>query len=67
MTPRPACVVEQNGEHKLDETDELSAIVAYLRDDLHVRRLRQIWDVINEALDSRTASAAATSGTAAAA
>lgn len=67
ITPRPTCVVGQNGEHKLDETDELSAIVAYLRDDLHVRRLRQIWDVINEALDSRTASAAATSGTAAAA
>lgn len=51
---RPARAVGENGERALDETDELSAIVAYLRDDLHVRRLRQIWDVINEALDSRT-------------
>jgi hypothetical protein len=49
----PDQITAKGSERHLNEADELSAIVAYIRDDLHVRRLRQIWDVINSRLDER--------------
>jgi hypothetical protein len=45
-------------EVALDQRDSLQALVAIARDDLHVMRLRQIWDVIRMRLVQRPAQGA---------
>jgi hypothetical protein len=52
-TELPPQVGAKGSERVLDSKDTLGAVISYIRDDLHVRRLRQIWDVINSSLDDR--------------
>ncbi|MDV2986513.1 UNVERIFIED_CONTAM: hypothetical protein Q9R58_19520 [Methylobacteriaceae bacterium AG10] len=51
----PGELKKGNSQPSLDLDDEFAAFVSFVRDDLHVRRLRQIWDILNQHFDARYA------------
>ncbi len=50
---QPARAVTGSSEVPLDPADHVEALVSIIRDDLHVKRLRQIWDVIASRVEER--------------
>ncbi len=52
-TGQPARAVTGSSEVPLDPADHAEALVSIIRDDLHVKRLRQIWDVIASRVEER--------------